>query len=523
MSIHKHALHIQSIPALSFILLLGLSFFTGACRKHQDAKPASDSTQQNTGGTATQSLSDEDSLKYYIHRLMLVTITEGADTVVKIPQYLWYKQVTASINPFSPAFPKAEDLLNYIISFPQNPSDRYSFLDRTGQIASQIQNGQSGLGFVPGQAFSSGTINGDMGFELAGAQANNQVYWFVIYVYKNSSAGQQGVQRGWQVTAINGNTNITANLVYNALSSNSAQFTFKKPDGSSVTLTISATNYTLTPVLFDTVFNFGGTPVGYFVFNQFVNVFDANGNPTETKNELDQVFTKFKAAGVKDVIVDERYNTGGSVTTVAYLDSLLAPAAAAGKLMYSYVYNDRITTYLNQLSGFPKQVNFGNPTGGLQLNHVFFITSRSTVSASELTLNNLRPYMQVFTVGDTSYGKPVGFFQWSISDYDSLGKLQHLADLYDVNFQTENAQGQGNYFQGIPPDSRQPDYIDLNWGDLRDANLQAIQQYILTGNFRMAPSTFRITPFTGAYSRSTPLPLSARRFSGMVLFGAVKK
>lgn len=142
MSIHKHALHIQSIPALSFILLLGLSFFTGACRKHQDAKPASDSTQQNTGGTATQSLSDEDSLKYYIHRLMLVTITEGADTVVKIPQYLWYKQVTASINPFSPAFPKAEDLLNYIISFPQNPSDRYSFWIVPGRLPARFKMGR---------------------------------------------------------------------------------------------------------------------------------------------------------------------------------------------------------------------------------------------------------------------------------------------------------------------------------------------------------------------------------------------
>jgi len=167
------------------IILTGLLLIAGlGCKKNHNSQPSNPSSSNR--------LSDEDSLKYYIYHYMLVTITEGADTVVKIPQYLWYKQVTASINPFSPAFPKAEDLLNYMISFPQNPSDRYSFLDRTGQIASQIQNGQSGLGFVPGEAFSSGTTNGDMGFEMAGAQANNQVYWFVIYVYKNSSAGQQG-------------------------------------------------------------------------------------------------------------------------------------------------------------------------------------------------------------------------------------------------------------------------------------------------------------------------------------------
>lgn len=500
------------------LLLLSMFVLPTGCRKHQDVQPNTDTTAQNpSSGSGSLSARDEDSLKYYIHRYMLVTITEGPDTVTKIPQYLWYKAVTASINPFSGAFPKAEDLLNYIISFPQNPTDRYSFLDRTGQISSQIQNGQSGLGILPGKAFSAGSRVGDMGFEVAPAQAGSQLLWFVIYVYQNSSAGQQGVQRGWQITAVNGASNFTATTLSDALyTSSSAQFTFKKPDGSVVTLTISATNYTINPVLFDTVFQFGNTPVGYLVFNQFIDVFDANGNPTETKNELDRVFNTFKAAGVKDVIVDERYNTGGSVTTVAYLDSLLAPASAAGKLMYRYGYNDRITAYLDQLSGFPKQVNFGNATGGLSLDHVFFITSRNTVSASELTLNNLKPYMSVFTVGDTSYGKPVGFFQWSISDYDSAGRVQHLADLYDVNFQTFNANGEGNYFQGIPPDSRQPDYIDLNWGDLRDANLQAIRNYIVNGQFRIPVPEFREAQ-PGLYSRQYA-PFSPQRFSGMVLF-----
>ncbi|PJJ74596.1 peptidase S41-like protein [Thermoflavifilum aggregans] len=506
------------------LLLLGTAVWQTGCRKHQDAQPATDTSQQNSGSSVLAPR-DEDSLKYYIHRLMLVTITEGADTVTKIPQYLWYKAVPTNIDPFSASYPKAEDLLNYIISFPQNPSDRYSFLDRTGQISSQIQNGQSGLGFSPGTPLSSGTTNGDMGFEVAPAQANNQIYWFVLYVYKNSSAGQQGVQRGWQLTAVNGATNFSTATLSDALyNSNSAQFTFKKPDGTSTTLTITATNYTLTPVLFDTVFYFGSKPVGYFVFNQFINVYDANGNPTETKNELDQIFTKFKSAGVKDVIVDERYNTGGSVTTVAYLDSLLAPASAAGQLMYSYVYNDRITAYLDQLSGFPQKVYFGNSTGGLQLDHVFFITSRNTVSASELTFNNLKPYMSVLTVGDTTYGKPVGFFQWSISDYDSLGRIQHLADLYDVNFQTLNASGQGSYFEGIPPNSLQPDYINLNWGDLRDANLQAIQNYILSGSFRQSASLFRSATASALYPRVSlfgtgmQLPSESYRFKGMVLF-----
>ena len=113
------------------------------------------------------------------------------------------------------------------------------------------------------------------------------------------------------------------------------------------------------------------------------------------------------------MIVDLRYNGGGSVNTAEYLDGVMAPANVAGKLMYKYIYNDKLTASASQV-GLQENVLFKSG-GNLNLSNVFFIGGRNTASASELTLNNLKPYMNVKLVGQKTYGKPVGFFSFSIS------------------------------------------------------------------------------------------------------------
>lgn len=496
--------------------IFGLFLFSSCKKSH----PAAPSTPINNNNPTA--LSDEDSLKYYINHDMLITFTSGADTIYQLPLYLWYAQVP-SIDPFSASYPKAEDLLNAIISYPKNSQngaklDRYSFLDRTGSVSGLIQGGYSG----------------DMGFNVSYAEDSaGNTYLYVIYVYKNSSAGIQGVQRGWEVTAVNGNYNVSYDLgsfgngsganvsrVENALyNSPSSQFTFLRPGGSSDTLTIDATTYNVTPVLFDTIYQVGGTPVGYFVFNQFLDVQDSLGNPTETQNELSAVFNKFSAAGVRDVIMDERYNGGGATNTAAYIDNALAPAAASNRVMYNYAYNDKLTADETSL-GLPTTINFGN-TGNLNLDHIFFVTSRYTVSASELTLNNLKPYMDVQLVGDTTYGKPVGFFAWPIYDYDSLGKQQHLADLYSVNFQTSNANGVGSYFTGIPPNFPDYDNFSLSWGDPNDPALKSIFAFINTGTYARTGAR---QVNTGRQLRAIPTPALRRPgFQGMVDYQTSRK
>src|SRR5690606_15936542 len=52
-----------------------------------------------------------------------------------------------------------------------------------------------------------------------------------------------------------------------------------------------------------------------------------------------------------------------------------------------------------------KEANVGPMLTG---NRVYILTSSRTASASELIINSLRPYMEVFLIGDVTYGKNVG-------------------------------------------------------------------------------------------------------------------
>jgi hypothetical protein len=59
--------------------------------------------------------------------------------------------------------------------------------------------------------------------------------------------------------------------------------------------------------------------------------------------------------------------------------------------MYSIYHNAK-------LASWNKTVNFAK-SGNLNLSRVFFITTSSSASASELLINNLKPYMDVKIIG----------------------------------------------------------------------------------------------------------------------------
>jgi C-terminal processing protease CtpA/Prc len=485
-----------------FIIVLGSSI--SSCKKDKG-----NTTPTTTTPTA---LSDADSLKYLMYRIMQVSFVDGGrDSQNTLPTYYWYNQV-AQLNPLNSTYDSADVLLAKIKTYPINPStgklfDKYSFLDH-GQVAGEIQQG----------------VGGDMGMQVTYARdKNGTAYLYVLFADKNSPAGLVGVTRGWQITAINGDTNIgydasngpnvqkVINAVYNAPS---ASFTFKTPAGTSVTKTLTQAVYNINPVLFDTVYSVGSKKVGYFVFNTFSAV-DNNNGPTLTKQELNRVFAKFQSAGISSLIVDLRYNGGGAVQTTEYLDSLIAPASVAGKEMYHYLYNDKLTALNAQQPGFLEQKVLFTAGGGLNLDNVFFIGTGNTASASELTINNLKPYMNVKLVGDTTYGKPVGFFTFHITDFPNGGPEKALADLYAINFETRNANNQGGYFDGLIPDAQANDFVNIPWGNPSDDNLQKIFTYISTGVFSRKSATERMSE-NSSLRLSVPSTIQPLRFNGMV-------
>lgn len=484
---------------------------------HKDNKNDNPGPTNPTDTTQLSATLAEDSLKYLMYQIMQVTYGDGGRTASKgLPTYFWYTLVP-QLDPFSSAYPNADTLLNVMKR--SAPLDRYSFLDRDGTLTNKLMNGVSSSTFA--------ATTSDFGLEYAPvlASANSsEVKLYVLYADKNSPAGKAGIDRGCEITSVNGttsftNTNSSLSFVYNAILGSTSTVTLgiRRADNTTFTTTLSPAGYDINPVLFDTVYTAANSKkVGYFGLYTFSSVFNDKGQATYTKTALDKVFAKFASSGIKSLIVDLRYNGGGATTTAEYLDSAIAPSSAAGKTMYTYKYNDKLMTNLSS-TGLTETVKFPAATGGLQLDNVFFITSSNTASASELTLNNLKPYVKVLLVGEKTYGKPVGFIDFNISAYNPSGTVKYLADLYAINFATHNANGEGDYYTGIAVDKAAIDYVNVPWGATADDdNLKKIMSYINTGAFPTARAAQLSTETANGLRTAIPNAKPLSSFNGMV-------
>jgi C-terminal processing protease CtpA/Prc len=363
--------------------------------------------------------------------------------------YLWYNQIPSTFNARSYSDP--DEIMTAIRQYSIEPGfgaavDRWSFAVKQAEWDN----------------VSSGVSTGDFGLNIFFKTEGDLR---VRHVEKESPAGVAGVRRGWRITAINGDNNITTSnanfIVQNVYQSNTASITFQKPDNSSVTLNLNANIYREHPAILDSVYNINAKKIGYFAFNSFL------GDTTEIYNDFSRVFNKFSSAGVNDVIVDLRYNGGGYVSVQEKLANWLAPSSANGQLMMKQQFNDKYTQY-NSDDRF-------NKLGGLNLNRIFFIVSSSTASASELLINNLKPYMDVQLVGPSkTYGKPVGFFPIPVGDWY----------IFPVSFRTTNSNGEGSYFNGLAVNSQVADGLDKDWGNIEESSLKSALSFVTTGAFR---------------------------------------
>src|SRR5690606_33769583 len=132
-------------------------------------------------------------------------------------------------------------------------------------------------------------------------------------------------------------------------------------------------------------------------------------------DEMDAVFASFKSRGITDLIIDFRYNSGGSEISANNLASLIGTGVGSAQVFFTREYNDQVEEaiindpdagedYLTRKFR-DKAENIGSQ---LQDGKVYVLTNSRTASASELVINGLLPYMDVVLIGTTTYGKNVG-------------------------------------------------------------------------------------------------------------------
>ena len=296
----------------------------------------------------------------------------------------------------------------------------------------------------------------------------------VKLVYSLSSAGTQGVKRGWKALKFNGIDATYANIdkLNTELNKSSQTVLFQKPDGTQQTITLTSAAYKSDYVMNPKVFLINGNNVGYFAFDSFLG---ANSGQ-DTKNELDKIFADFKSKNVTELVLDLRYNGGGYGLVSSYLGSLIAPSSAIGKVFVSAVHNKKYTKF-NSTDTFKSLAN------GLKLNRVSIIVTKGTASASEELINGLKPVMNVKLIGSTTHGKPVGYYALPV-----MGNY-----VFPVAVKNVNSVGFDDFYQGFTVDKVQTDDITRDLGDPAEACLKTALDYIKTGVLQSSPSASRVS------------------------------
>lgn len=311
----------------------------------------------------------------------------------------------------------------------------------------------------------------------------------ILLVEPNSPADAANIQRGDIINAINGTILTSDNVdeAYKDFSNQSVTISFaKEQNGVLVQLpdkTISRDLVVSNPVYLKKIFNdIDGKKVGYLVYNQFSRSFN---------DELNNVFGDFKAEAIDELILDLRFNGGGSVQTSSYLASMIYAQAEKG-LFADLVFNKKHSNEDDgyNLSNSLRKYNANGDALGQEsinrlnsLDRLYVITSKGTASASELVINGLRPFMSsVKLVGTTTYGKNVGsitLYDSPKSDYtsESRANSSHKFAMQPIVFRTFNKNGESDYTQGFSPDIQidESNYwnVILPLGDPNEALLKA--------------------------------------------------
>ncbi|SDZ83374.1 S41 family peptidase [Pedobacter hartonius] len=306
-----------------------------------------------------------------------------------------------------------------------------------------------------------------LGFDLITFQhADGTVETMVTLVVPGSGAEVQGLLRGDIVETINGTQPTVANIISltdKVIGNQAAELEIKGRTGK---VTLSRLSSSEAPVYTYKTFQSAGKTYGYLFLNSFEDA---------AVNELTQAFSYFKQQQVQELLLDLRYNPGGSVSVAAALAAMIAPAATEGDIFVEYRGNAkagiRKSSFSAELAKLPSSIRKGFSQFSayrLGINRVYILSGGHTASAAELTINALKPYITVIQLGKQSLGKDMASFV--IKDYRNP-QLVPKWEIYPIVFKLYNSAGKGDYSNGLVPDQVVDELSALPlkpFGDLAD-------------------------------------------------------
>ncbi len=366
--------------------------------------------------------------------------------------YFWYR---LSPRPNPGAYATANDYfygLLYTGTDPSFPADRFSRSESTESFNRFFGDGMT-MGY--GVAVNGLEVSGTSGRPL-----------YVRYVEPASDASVKGVVRGDEVLAVNGRS-AAEMILANDFSALSAAQTGERltlqlrKAGVMRTVVVEAKVFNLTPVSgARVVASPNGRLMGYLMVKDMVSQANAG---------IDSAFALFRSQGVQDLVVDLRYNGGGLVSVGATLASYIAGgrgfSGSSARTYSALIFSDKRSA--SNLY-FP----FETHTNALGVARVYLLTGPRTASASEQVINGLRGVdVEVISVGDVTYGKPVG-----------SQPVSNCGTTYSaINFESANAKNEGRYFDGFAATCAVAEDFTVAPGALNDRLLVSAAHYADNG------------------------------------------
>lgn len=361
---------------------------------------------------------------------------EGLYTLFQT-EYYWADQTPNNINYTNYTTPQnLIDALKYSL-------DRWSFAITKKDYANLLNQVASGLGFSC-QNISTGCL--------------------VTYVRIDSPADKVDLRRGDIITKIN-QQQATKELIYQTAKKLNTvnSFTVTRQLSHEIcSCKITPREYNYKVVKNKIVHTNKNQQVAYFRLDSFL------GGESITK-QINTAFNQFKESNISKLIIDLRYNGGGSVDTASLLLDKLTTTHINEK-QFTLAWNDDYQ-YKNETHRFKKISN------ALNLKQLIFLTTKNSASASELVISAMKPYMNdhnLVLIGDTTHGKPVGM----------SGRIDKNYYYFLINFAIKNALGFYDYFDGLPVTTGCAINDDPfhEMGDENESMLKAALHYIDEGS-----------------------------------------
>jgi len=291
-------------------------------------------------------------------------------------------------------------------------------------------------------AFFQGGEYGGFGFRSRIDDAASRV--FFLEVFEDSPAAEAGLVRGAELLAVDsgaGYVDIAQILAQDPDLEEAfgppevgveRRFRFLK-DGQTFEATLVKRTVAIQPIPDDgvQVLSLPGNPsvpVGYLNLRSFI---------TTANTPLRSAFDSLRRQGIDYFIFDLRYNGGGLLSVAGLVGDLFGANRSTSDVFYRLLFNAARSSN-NETRAFRPQPESVSPV------RIAFITTGGTASASEMTINSLKPWLDpanVALIGQDTFGKPVGQSAFDLAGCDTRLRL--------VTFRTANRDDESDYYNGL--------------------------------------------------------------------------